>query len=179
MSLPPPPTPLPLPLSWPRYKVNVVPAGTQLPSHFRAEERIATPPLLAAGSSTHFMATVELREGHWTEVEPQCEDTPRGSFGKSKGDWHRAQHTGASRKSMCLEKKKTGFPKVEASGDTVTRSPSSELAVVFWIQTTLLPVILDSYLPLSKKKKKKVYVCVCSGVCMQKPQDSCCHPGIR
>ena len=137
-----------------------------LPSHHTSEQRgeLLPLPLLAAGSSTHFMATVELGEEHRTEVEPQCEDTPPGfCWEKSKGAWHGAQHTGASRKSMCLEKRKQASPGLKP---VETLQPGAQVqgwqrrsgfrrpSLLFWILTFLF-----------QKKKKSVCVCVCVCVC--------------
>lgn len=96
------PTPSSLPLSWPLYKVNVVPAGTPLPLHIRAEGGELPPtPAPQLGSLPTLWPLWP-----WGKGPGQCGDVPRSSFRNSKGAWHRIQDTRDIRQSLCLEEKK-------------------------------------------------------------------------
>lgn len=138
------PTSLPLlPLSWPWYKVNVVPAGTPLPSHFRAEGRAVAPTPARSWELYPLYGHCGTGGGapdrSGTTVRGHAPGVLLGE--KSKGAWHSAQHTGASRKSMCLEKRKQASPGLKPGAQVQgwqRRSGSSKpYFLLFWILTFL------------------------------------------
>lgn len=99
------PTPSSLPLSWPLYKVNVVPAGTPLPSHIRAEGENGRPtpalqlglyPLYShCGSGGGAQDSVGMCSGVLLEI--------------AKGPGTESRTPGTSG-NLCALRKKNGFP---------------------------------------------------------------------
>lgn len=91
-----------------------------LPSHHTSElrGRIAAPPLLRSWDLYPLYGHCGTGGGAQDRSGTTVRGLAPGSFGNHKGAWHTAQDTGAVRQSMCLEKKKKGSPKMEASGVT-------------------------------------------------------------
>lgn len=120
---------------------------------------------------------------HWGRGPGQCGDAPRGSFGNSKGAWHRVQDTGGIRQSLCLEEEKNRFPQDGSQCRHCSQEPKFKAGIgVLDPEITFLPFSLSLIFHFQQKEEdisecRGVHVYTHNGArvpvcaCMWKPQD--------